>query len=35
MTELPLGLIGVAIRTVILPSLSARHAEQDQANSGA
>ncbi|WP_174558071.1 murein biosynthesis integral membrane protein MurJ [Acinetobacter bouvetii] len=31
MTELPLGLIGVAIGTVILPSLSARHAEQDQA----
>ena len=30
MTELPLGLIGVAIGTVILPSLSARHAEQDQ-----
>lgn len=29
MTELPLGLIGVAIGTVILPSLSARHAEQD------
>lgn len=31
MTELPLGLIGVAIGTVILPSLSERHAEQDQA----
>lgn len=31
MTELPLGLIGVAIGTVILPSLSKRHAEQDQA----
>lgn len=31
MTELPLGLIGVAIGTVILPSLSARHAEQDSA----
>lgn len=30
MTELPLGLIGVAIGTVILPSLSARHAEHDQ-----
>lgn len=30
MTELPLGLIGVAIGTVILPSLAARHAEQDQ-----
>nr|WP_171304283.1 murein biosynthesis integral membrane protein MurJ [Acinetobacter indicus] len=30
MTELPLGLIGVAIGTVILPSLSARHAEQNQ-----
>ena len=30
MTELPLGLIGVAIGTVILPSLSARHAEQDK-----
>ncbi|MCF8998388.1 murein biosynthesis integral membrane protein MurJ [Acinetobacter nectaris] len=29
MTELPLGLIGVAIGTVILPSLSTRHAEQD------
>lgn len=29
LTELPLGLIGVAIGTVILPSLSARHAEQD------
>ena len=31
MTELPLGLIGVAIGTVILPSLSARKAEHDQA----
>ncbi|WP_445114553.1 murein biosynthesis integral membrane protein MurJ [Acinetobacter sp. WZC-1] len=31
MTELPLGLIGVAIGTVILPSLSVRQAEQDQA----
>ncbi|WP_171334495.1 murein biosynthesis integral membrane protein MurJ [Acinetobacter stercoris] len=30
MTELPLGLIGVAIGTVILPSLSASKAEQDQ-----
>jgi len=30
MTELPLGLIGVAIGTVILPSLSIRQAEQDQ-----
>ncbi len=30
MTELPLGLIGVAIGTVILPSLSARKAEHDQ-----
>lgn len=30
MTELPLGLIGVAIGTVILPSLSAQHAEQDK-----
>ncbi|QIO10209.1 murein biosynthesis integral membrane protein MurJ [Acinetobacter lanii] len=30
MTELPLGLIGVAIGTVILPSLSARKAEDDQ-----
>lgn len=29
MTELPLGLIGVAIGTVILPALSARKAEQD------
>ncbi len=29
MTELPLGLIGIAIATVILPSLSAIHAEQD------
>jgi putative peptidoglycan lipid II flippase len=31
MTELPLGLIGVAISTVILPSLSAQFAEHDQA----
>ncbi|MBU3845599.1 MAG: murein biosynthesis integral membrane protein MurJ, partial [Candidatus Acinetobacter avistercoris] len=30
MTELPLGLIGVAIGTVILPALSMRKAEQDQ-----
>lgn len=30
MTELPLGLIGVAIGTVILPSLSSQHAEKDQ-----
>ncbi|WP_171333943.1 murein biosynthesis integral membrane protein MurJ [Acinetobacter piscicola] len=30
MTELPLGLIGVAIGTVILPSLSMSKAEQDQ-----
>lgn len=30
MTELPLGLIGVAIASVILPSLSARNAEQNQ-----
>ncbi|MFB2588494.1 murein biosynthesis integral membrane protein MurJ [Acinetobacter sp. c1-l78] len=29
MTELPLGLIGVAIGTVILPSLSSKKAEQD------
>lgn len=29
LTELPLGLIGVAIATVILPSLSAVHAAQD------
>lgn len=28
MTELPLGLIGVAIGTVILPALSARHTEK-------
>jgi putative peptidoglycan lipid II flippase len=31
MTELPLGLIGVAIGTVILPSLSVSKAEQDRA----
>jgi putative peptidoglycan lipid II flippase len=29
LTELPLGLIGIAIATVILPALSAKHAEQD------
>lgn len=29
MTELPLGLIGIAIASVILPALSARHAEQN------
>jgi len=29
MTELPLGLIGIAIATVILPSLSAIHAKQE------
>lgn len=29
LTELPLGLIGIAIATVILPSLSAIHANQD------
>lgn len=29
MTELPLGLIGVAIGTVILPSLSSKHADQN------
>ncbi len=29
MTELPLGLIGIAVATVILPSLSHRHAEAD------
>ncbi|HEX5276574.1 MAG TPA: murein biosynthesis integral membrane protein MurJ [Fluviicoccus sp.] len=28
LTELPLGLIGIAIATVILPSLSAKHAEK-------
>ncbi|MDP2226688.1 MAG: murein biosynthesis integral membrane protein MurJ, partial [Moraxellaceae bacterium] len=28
LTELPLGLIGIAVATVILPSLSARHAEK-------
>lgn len=32
MTELPLGLIGVAIGSVILPSLSAKNAEQNQEN---
>ena len=31
LTELPLGLIGVAIATVILPSLSAVHASKDDA----
>ena len=31
LTALPLGLIGVAISTVILPSLSAQFAEQDRA----
>ncbi len=30
LTELPLGLFGIAIATVILPSLSRRHAETDQ-----
>lgn len=30
MTELPLGLIGVAISTVILPSLSAEYSQQDK-----
>jgi putative peptidoglycan lipid II flippase len=29
LTELPLGLIGIAIATVILPALSAKNAEQD------
>jgi putative peptidoglycan lipid II flippase len=29
MTELPLGLIGIAIASVILPSLSAQHAEKN------
>ncbi|NNM50824.1 MAG: murein biosynthesis integral membrane protein MurJ [Pseudomonadales bacterium] len=29
LTELPLGLIGIAVGTVILPSLSNRHAEAD------
>lgn len=28
LTELPLGLIGIAVATVILPSLSAKHAEK-------
>lgn len=28
LTELPLGLIGIAVATVILPALSARHAER-------
>ena len=31
LTELPLGLIGIAIATVILPSLSTIHAEKDHA----
>lgn len=31
LTELPLGLIGIAIATVILPSLSARHSEKSHA----
>ncbi len=31
LTELPLGLIGIAISTVILPALSAKHAERDDA----
>lgn len=30
LTELPLGLIGIAIATVILPALSAKHAEANQ-----
>lgn len=30
LTELPLGLIGIAVATVILPSLSAKHAEKSQ-----
>lgn len=29
LTELPLGLIGIAVATVILPSLSTKHAEND------
>lgn len=33
MTELPLGLIGVAIGTVILPSLSTQHTEKNPENS--
>jgi putative peptidoglycan lipid II flippase len=28
LTELPLGLIGIAVATVILPSLSAKHAQK-------
>ncbi|HNP01521.1 MAG TPA: murein biosynthesis integral membrane protein MurJ, partial [Agitococcus sp.] len=31
LTELPLGLIGIAVATVILPSLSAKHAEKSEA----
>lgn len=31
LTELPLGLIGIAVATVILPALSARHAERSDA----
>jgi len=31
LTELPLGLIGIAIATVILPSLSTKHAEKSHA----
>lgn len=31
LSELPLGLIGIALGTVVLPSLSADHAKQDQA----
>lgn len=31
LTELPLGLIGIAVATVILPSLSAKHAEKSPA----
>lgn len=32
LTELPLGIFGVAIGTVILPALSRRHAQQDHAH---
>ena len=31
LTELPLGLIGIAVATVILPTLSAKHAEKSDA----
>ncbi|MDQ8035820.1 MAG: murein biosynthesis integral membrane protein MurJ [Pedobacter sp.] len=31
LTELPLGLIGIAVATVILPSLSAKHAQKSDA----